>query len=446
ASHLLGLGSAEERGAALRDGAGLHNWVADTARTSGDRRLDPDDPRLGQLIPPHRALYGERMTYSRDITRSKLDLPGGLVDLVEAALAGNLPSDTNRNRAFHAWLDRYGDAGREALERLAPAHLTAMHLYSGADYRLMKAFLNGERFTGGMSRRLVRLSVWTMTRKMAEVGAADLLPMTLRKQSGFADLFDEMWDVDDLQASNPEVAELRRRLDAMADRLYEQLSLHIDMTIEALEILPPVDREIWWGDRGVPGSLDEPPVEGPVYGRKRIMMPFLRSTSLLSEEALGFMHRSKGVPGDAHRGLVHVARSTAREVSPFVVLPLETEAVYAPGVSFDISVRKIVTDDGQTEPYEFIETEEDTSRHDVSAASAPSIPELGFPDDLFGIGLPAEVGYPAAGLINAVEDMADAPEAAAANASADGPGWSVSSWRPAGSPGRVRFESLYRDR
>ncbi|MEK8143026.1 hypothetical protein NKH18_15115 [Streptomyces sp. M10(2022)] len=29
ASHLLGIGNAQERGAVLRDGAGLHNWVAE---------------------------------------------------------------------------------------------------------------------------------------------------------------------------------------------------------------------------------------------------------------------------------------------------------------------------------------------------------------------------------------------------------------------------------
>ncbi|MEI5033215.1 lonely Cys domain-containing protein [Streptomyces sp. S1A(2023)] len=163
--------------------------------------------------------------------------------------------DTARNRALLAWLDRYGDAGRDALRRLSPAHLTAIHLYSGADYRLMKAFLNGERFGAGMGRRLVRLNAWTMTSRMAEVGAADLLPMTLRRQKGFAALFDAMWDVDDLRAETAEVAALRRRLDAMADAVFGELPSHVDMVVEALEILPPLHGDVWWGDRGMPGAL-----------------------------------------------------------------------------------------------------------------------------------------------------------------------------------------------
>ncbi|MGW4240828.1 lonely Cys domain-containing protein [Streptomyces sp. NPDC004749] len=385
ASHRLGLGTDAERDLALRDGAGLHAWVADSVRTSGAPRTAPGDPSAGRFVPPHRALYAERMTFGRDITRGKLDLPDGLVALVDAALAGTLPADTDRSRALHAWLDRYGDAGRQALERLDPAHLTAVHLYSGPDYRLMKAFLNGERFGAGLGRRLVRLNAWAMVRRMAEVGAADLVPMTLRKQPGFAALFDAMWDVDDLQESTPEVAGLRRRLDAMADAVYEELALHVDMTIEALEILPPVNEDVWWGDRGMPGALGEPPADGPVYGRDRITTPFFRSTALVREEALGFMHRSKGAPSDAHRGLVHVARSTAREVNPFAALPLETEALYPPGASFDISTRTIVPADARTTPYESIDVREATPRQDASGA-ARRAPGLVSPEGLFGIG------------------------------------------------------------
>ncbi|WP_435193301.1 lonely Cys domain-containing protein [Streptomyces sp. NRRL F-5630] len=385
ASHRIGLGTDAERDLALRDGAGLHAWVADSVRTSGTPGTAPGDPSAGRFVPPHRALYAERMRFGRDNTRSKLDLPEGLVALVDAALNGTLPADTDRSRALHAWLDRYGDAGRQALERLDPAHLTALHLYSGADYRLMKAFLNGERFGAGMGRRLVRLNAWAMISKMAEVGAWDLLPMTFRQRDGFVALYDAMWDADDLQESTPEVARLRRRLDAMADAVYEELSLHVDMAIEALEILPPVNEDVWWGDRGLPGPLDAPSTDGPVYGRDRITVPFFRSTALRQDSALGFMHRSKGTPGDSHRGLVRVARSTAREVSPFVVSPLETEVLYPPGASFDISTRTIVPAGVTTTSYESIDAREATPRQDASGA-ARWAPGLVSPDGLFGIG------------------------------------------------------------
>ncbi|MDW6059163.1 hypothetical protein SAZ11_15445 [Streptomyces sp. FXJ1.4098] len=292
ASHLLGLGNAEERGAVLRDGAGLHNWVADSARSAGFHRFDPH----GHLIPPHRRLYGERMTYSADITPSELDLPGDLVRLTGAALTGNLPSGTRRERALHDWLREYGDAGMQALARLAPAHLTAIHLYSGPDYRLVKAYLNGERLGSGMGRRLLRSSVWSLTRQAVEMDAPAFLPMMLRNHPDLDELFDDMRAESDLDEPGSEVAELRERSDAMADWLYDQLPLHVDMMIEGLEILPPVGRDVWWGDRGVPGPLGGPPVDGPVYGRDTITMPFPRSTSLVRARAHEFMTWSKRPP------------------------------------------------------------------------------------------------------------------------------------------------------
>ncbi|WP_307825443.1 lonely Cys domain-containing protein, partial [Streptomyces sp. MBT55] len=381
ASHRVGGGTAAERDTALRDGAGLHTWaagalVAGSADADGEGRTD----RPAAPVPPHLALYAERMTFGRDITRSGLNLPDDLAQLADAALAGTLQPDTARNRALLAWLDRYGDAGRDALRRLSPAHLTAIHLYSGADYRLMKAFLNGERFGAGMGRRLVRLNAWTMTSKMAEVGAADLLPMTLRRQRGFTALFDAMWDVDDLQERTAEVAALRSRLDAMADAVFAELPSHVDMVVEALEILPPLHGDVWWGDRGMPGPLGAPPSDGPVYGRNRITVPYFRSTALERDEALGFMHRSKGAPGDSHLGLVHVSDSTAREVSPFVVLPLETEVLYPPGASFDVTTRTLVPGDPRTRAYESIDVTEAATTGTAS----------GTPDELFGIAPPAD--------------------------------------------------------
>ncbi|MDW4908109.1 hypothetical protein RB628_22865 [Streptomyces sp. ADMS] len=383
ASHLLGMGDAEERGTVLRDGAELHNWAHDSARQAGLRRFTPG----GRMIPPHRALYAERMAYGRSITPSGLDLPDDLVNMVDAALAGISLSDTRRGRALDAWLRRYGPEGRRALDRLDPAHLTAIHLYSGPDYRLMKAFLNGERFGAGMSRRLVRLSVWSMTRKAAEVGQADFVPMMLRKHPGFADLFDQMWEADDLGARTNGVARLRRRLDVMADWVYVQLPLHVDMTVEALEILPPVDADVWWGDRGIPGSLDGPPVDGPIYGRDTVTMPFFRSTSLLPSTALGFMQRGKGTPGDSHRGVVYVPRSTAREVSPFVVFISEAEAAYPPGAFFRIVGRGVVRGGEGTVSYESISAQEARPPGEQgSDRSLPALHELGSPDDLFRVG------------------------------------------------------------
>ncbi|MDW6059164.1 hypothetical protein SAZ11_15450 [Streptomyces sp. FXJ1.4098] len=391
ASHLIGMGDAEERSVTMRDAAGLHNWAAEAAKGAGFRRLGPDDALFDQLTPPHRALYDERMRYDRRSTPSALDVPDDLESMVDSALAGLLPSVTRRSAVLQRWLRHYGPRGRQALDRLAPAHMTALHLYSGPDYRLMKAFLNGERLGSGMGRRMVRLSVWSVTRRAAAVDEADFLPMMLRKQPNLEDLFDEMRAVPDLGASSPQVSRLRTRLNAMADRLYAEMPLHIDMAIEALEILPPVNGDVWWGDRGVPGSLDEPPVDGPVYGRDTITMPFFRSTSLLHGQAHGFMTRSKRAPEGSHPGLVHVPGSTAREISPFVVFLSETEAVYPPGATFDITRRSVIGAPADRQRYEAMVAEEVTApMGDASDRSIPSVRELGALMDLFHIGRAAD--------------------------------------------------------
>lgn len=146
------------------------------------------------------------------------------------------------------------------------------------------------------------------------------------------------------------------------------MPLHVDMAIEALEILPPVNADVWWGDRGIPGALDGPsedgdltdgpPVDGPVYGRDTITMPFFRSTSLVRERAQEFMTWSKQPPAGSHPGLVHVPRSTAREITPFVASLSETEVTYPPGAFFRVTGRGVVPGDEGTVSYESITAQE----------------------------------------------------------------------------------------
>ncbi|WP_455357546.1 hypothetical protein, partial [Streptomyces sp. SYSU K217416] len=394
ASHRLGLGTAEEREVALRDGAGLHSWVADTVRTSEVYGGAADGFSSGRFRPPHRALYDERMTFGGDISSSGWALPGDLVDLVEGALAGNLPFDEDlpelemdRGRVLDAWLGRYGEAGREALERLDPAHLTALYLYSGPDGRLMESFLNGERFGAGMGRRLVRLNAWAITRREAEDRYEDEVPTTLRRQDGFPDLFDEMADVDDLRISSPEVAGLRDRLNVMADAVYEELALHVDMTIEALEILPPLNHDVWWAERAIPDRWGGHRGGGPVHGRDEVTRAFFRSTQRSRERAFdGIPAESVPVPPGTHSGLVHVPRSTARNISPFAAWPQLRQAVYPPGASFRV-FHRFMTVPRRGRRFESIEVREVAVPGDGVPGAVGGVAKPGFADDeLFGDG------------------------------------------------------------
>ncbi|MDW6059161.1 hypothetical protein SAZ11_15435 [Streptomyces sp. FXJ1.4098] len=316
ASHLIGMGDPDERAATGRDGAGLHNWARDHIAEGGLLRLAPADRRLSALIPPHQAVYEGRMTFPAVLTNT-VDVPDALVTMVDAALAGTLPpATTERLAAMSKWLDRYGSRGIEALKRLAPAHITALYLYSGPDYRLMKALLNGERFGPGMGRHLVRFTTWRLVRDAVLMEDADELPLVLLSHPSLLEVFDELSELADLETPSPELSRPRRRLDAIAARLYDELKLHVDMAIEALEILPPVGRNVWWGDRGAPGPLDRPSVSGPVYGAETIEVPYFRSTSLRVEAARDFALDNRSVPEHSHRKMVEVRNSTAREGAP----------------------------------------------------------------------------------------------------------------------------------
>ncbi|MGW1507429.1 hypothetical protein ACWCQW_55460 [Streptomyces mirabilis] len=393
ASHLIGMGDPDERAATRRDAAGLHNWARDHIAGGGLLRLDPADRRLSALIPPHQAVYGDRMTFPAELTVT-VDVPDALVSMVGFALAGTLPPvATGRLKAMSRWLDRYGSRGTEALKRLAPAHITALYVYSGPDYRLMKALLNGERFGPGMGRHLVRFTTWRLVRDAVLMEDPSELPLVLLSHPSLAEVFDELNGLSDLETPSPELSRPRRRLDAIAARLYDDLKLHVDMAIEALEILPPVGRNVWWGDRGAPGPLDRPSVNGPVYGADTIEVPFFRSTSLLAEEAQGFALDIRSVPERSHRKVVRVRNSTAREGAPFFAYPTEQEALYPPGMRFDIIRRQRVDGNTVGSSYESQTVEEATPLPDGLPVTSQADPLPYAPaefedsaDDLFDLG------------------------------------------------------------
>lgn len=358
-SHRMGVGDAAERAAVGNDGARLHVW-AHTAFGLADVSDD--------LLPPHQILYGERMRYSAELTGG-IDVPDTMAAAVEAALAsasqkGNnrrptLRGDNPRRSALGAWLRRHGARGTEALKRLRPAHLTALHLYSEPDYRLMKAVMNGQRLGTAMSRHVVRLATRALVRQAVDEGWIFMVPITLRNQPDFQELYDELDELGDLVTPSDELSSLLRRLDEMADAVHDELSLHVDMAIEALELLPPVVGTVWWGDRGVPGQLDEDPVDGPVYGVDTITVPFFRSTSLDQETALRkFALADKPLPHGTHRALVEIASSTGRDIAPFSEHSDEDEALYPPGTVFRVTGRSVLQDAKDGLSYELISAEE----------------------------------------------------------------------------------------
>lgn len=203
ASHLIGMGAAAERGAAARDGAALHTWTVGAFTADGLLAREDDGRAPAALVPPHQALYQDRMSFPYELTGT-MDVPDALVTMADAALAGALPSrPTPRLQIMAAWLERYGDRGAAALRQLTPAHITALYLYSSYDYRLMKALLNGERLGRGVSRHLVRFHSWQYLLESAREEELDMPPLTLVSRPEFADLYAELTELPDLDTPTP---------------------------------------------------------------------------------------------------------------------------------------------------------------------------------------------------------------------------------------------------
>jgi hypothetical protein len=233
----------------------------------------------------------------------------------------------------------------------------------------MKTLLASERFGEAVSRHLVRNKIWRLAkREVLGVESGDP-PLLLRARPGFTELLEGLHalpeDLQDLDALSrrPELSQLRRTLDVLSDRLYPQLRLHIEMAAEALELLPPARRTVYWGDRAIPGELDDPSDDSPVYGLYTITMPFFRSTTSDLNTALDFLQASAVPLEGTHRALVQVADSTGRDIFPFSVHPDEQEVLYPPGAVFGIVSRSIqdeLDDDGDIQDsYELIEVEEE---------------------------------------------------------------------------------------
>ncbi|MYV52429.1 hypothetical protein, partial [Streptomyces sp. SID3212] len=357
ASHLVGMGGADERVATRRDAARTHGWARDHLV---DWQRIPDTPEglavRDRLRAPHVALYGDGVRFPRQATDG-LAVPDDLLAMVDVLLSGAVPAspDDERMEVAREWLSRYGEEGRAALLKLSPAHITALFIYSMSDYRLMKALLNGERFGQLASRWLVRSVAWTLVTRGVYVvwspGSGPWeshVPLTLRTQPGFHEVLQGLVDLRDLEPG-PELSRLRRRLDAIADGLHGQLKAHIEMAVEALELLPPVRRTVWWGDRGVPGSLARPAANSPLYNGAVISVPFFRSTSTDSGAAIAFAVGRGSGPSHTHRGVFEIPGSLGKEIAMFSAFAGESEVLYPPGSYFLSQNRTIRTyDEGST--------------------------------------------------------------------------------------------------
>ncbi|MFD9545728.1 ADP-ribosyltransferase domain-containing protein, partial [Streptomyces sp. NPDC060022] len=252
-------------------------------------------------------------------------------ELAMAVSGQGLPTRLEgRLKAAVEWLETYGDAAREAVRALRPAHLTALFLYSDADFKLFKVHTDASRFGDAAERLMLRYKI----RKIAR--ARDRwAPLLLTHDARFQTLLGAVADL--YQERTPEL-ELRvdRLLRDITDGLHQQLPVHISMAAEALELLPPVNATVHWGG-WMSGKDSELAADDPKVSQDTMFMPRFRSTSFDRAVAVAFMESPKN---NTHAVLVSVENSTAPLISPFSQAPHQREVLYGPGAAFQITGRE----------------------------------------------------------------------------------------------------------
>ncbi|WP_307711273.1 hypothetical protein [Streptomyces sp. V4I23] len=392
ASHSLGLGDQEEHVALSRDGARLHLWA--------DAHLAPPGVRgTRRLQAPHHRLYGS--TYRFSVDDGDIIVPDTIQNELATALSGRpLPwSPSNRLQAAVEWLETYGDEAREALRALQPAHLTAMFLYSGPDHKLFKRHINGGRFGEAVGRWMLR----SMIREFASFH--EDLPLLLEHDEAFKQLVE---DIDELESEPTDkfVLRVEKALNDITDRIGNQLPVHVAMAAEALELLPGVNSDVWFGD-SMPGQIGEVRTDDPLITANTLFNPWFRSTSNDQQEAFDFMNKKDVSGGRRHHVLGHVLDSTAPIVAPFVRWPEEKEVQYGPGGAWQIVGREYPTNPETGKAYELLTLREmpprpvhsstPGSRRDGGGPSYPARAYWNAPGDASG-NVPGDVVGGLAGL------------------------------------------------
>ncbi|MFD9545633.1 hypothetical protein ACFWB9_37165, partial [Streptomyces sp. NPDC060022] len=303
-------------------------------------------PPGADLRAPHHQLYADRYRFNDPVGDI---VPETVQSELAAAVSGKLPAKpSGRLKEAVQWVKTYGDAAREAVRALQPAHLIGLFLYTATgDFRLFKAHIDGSRFGDEAERWMLRY----MVRKLARFPRPGA-PVLLMHDYRFWTLAGAIADLDafaDLEAKPSPELELRvnQLVRAITDDLHKELPVHISMAAEALELLPPVNADVHWGGwmYGKDGELGP---DDPKFSQGVMFMPRFRSATL----AEGVAHQFMDTPtADTHQVLVRVESSTAPLISPFSEVPFQKEVLYGPGAAFRIVKREHMNDERSGAPY-----------------------------------------------------------------------------------------------
>ncbi|WP_431910261.1 hypothetical protein [Micromonospora carbonacea] len=243
------------------------------------------------------------------------------------------------------WIAANGIDARALARQLTPAHLTALQAYTGSNHSLLNAVapapLMGTVASGLLLERAVRRSVDRLV-DMVLGGAPQEIPSAVGTDPAVVELLGELQaDPDKHDRADSYRQKLRDRAGALAAELEAEMRAHFDMTVEAIQLLPPATgMTVWRGDWAV-GKLGDP-VAGKLgqYGGAQITFGTLSSASRRGDVAEEFL-AGHTADGTSHPVLLELRLDghSGRDITPLSAKPGEQEVLFLPGARFEVVSR-----------------------------------------------------------------------------------------------------------
>ncbi|MGW7378998.1 eCIS core domain-containing protein [Streptomyces sp. NPDC054794] len=264
-----------------------------------------------------------------------------------------LQGDTTPTPRITKWkADNNNASTTQVAEKFKPAHATALMTYTGGAHRMINAAVRSRLLPEGYAPY--------GTGGLLTAGAESLSLAEIKSQLRWAvrNPHEKLPTIDQDPVISPQLLAARGtnaaakeaalaiidpRIDELAPVLFEELKAHADMTMEALNRLPPVTGKVYRGDWKLGG-------EGPVsqlgryaavnYRPGSIFTTSFDSTSRVERVGMTFM-RGQRVDGmSRHRVLLELTLTGkyGRDIDPFHQYQgTEAEVLLMPGASFRVT-------------------------------------------------------------------------------------------------------------
>ncbi|MFD7686590.1 DUF4157 domain-containing protein [Streptomyces sp. NPDC059781] len=275
---------------------------------------------------------------------------GEVPDKYDEFVAG----DTTPTARIAQWkADNHGASTEAVAKTFKPAHATALMTYTGGAHQMINSVVRSRLLPGGYAPY--------GTAGVATAGAEAVSLRQIKGQLSWAAQNSHNQEpvptLDEDPVIGPQLAAARgtdpvarkaamavidARIEVIAPALFEELKMHADMTMEALNRLPPVTGTVFRGDWNLGGdeSVYRLGKQAALnYRPGSVFTSSFDSTSREESVALGFMRGQRVSGTKTHRILLELTLTGkyGRDIDPFHQYQgTEAEVLLMPGASFKV--------------------------------------------------------------------------------------------------------------